>query len=68
MTIMEPKQEHIYLEDADSSDGKLKGNGHVDSKSPSAVKVDKDGIPLVPQPSDHKDDPLVSRIPIQSQQ
>lgn len=26
------------------------------------LKLDKHGLPLVPQPSDHKDDPLVSRI------
>jgi len=26
-----------------------------------AVKLDKHGLPLTPQPSDHKDDPLVSR-------
>lgn len=25
-----------------------------------ALKLDKHGLPLVPQPSDHKDDPLVS--------
>lgn len=25
------------------------------------LKLDKHGIPLVPQPSDHEDDPLVSR-------
>lgn len=24
------------------------------------LKVDKHGLPLIPQPSDHKDDPLVS--------
>lgn len=24
------------------------------------LKLDKHGLPLVPQPSDHKDDPLVS--------
>lgn len=25
------------------------------------LKLDKHGLPLVPQPSDHRDDPLVSR-------
>lgn len=40
--------------------------GHVDidesgKLSTSALKLDKHGLPLVPQPSDHKDDPLVSR-------
>lgn len=31
-----------------------------DSKEPvSDLKLDKQGLPLVPQPSDHKDDPLV---------
>lgn len=28
--------------------------------STSVLKLDKHGLPLVPQPSDHKDDPLVS--------
>lgn len=34
-----------------------------DSKEPvSDLKLDKHGLPLVPQPSDHKDDPLVRCI------
>lgn len=36
-----------------------------DSKEPvSDLKLDAHGLPLVPQPSDHKDDPLVRRIHI----
>lgn len=36
-----------------------------DSKEPvSDLKLDKHGLPLVPQPSDHKDDPLVRRTHI----
>ena len=31
----------------------------ADHKYPTALKVDKSGLPLVPQPSDHPDDPLV---------
>ena len=30
------------------------------------LKLDEHGLPLVPQPSDHKDDPLVSRRSIPS--
>ena len=31
------------------------------SESPNTVlKLDKHGLPMVPQPSDHEDDPLVS--------
>ncbi len=26
------------------------------------LKLDKSGLPLVPQPSDHKDDPLVCHV------
>jgi hypothetical protein len=32
-----------------------KGNMHVEA---APLKLDKRGLPLVPQPSDHKDDPL----------
>ncbi len=33
----------------------------VHSENPNRnLKLDKHGLPMVPQPSDHKDDPLVS--------
>ena len=35
-------------------------SAHDESKQVSPIKVDKRGLPLVPQPSDHPDDPLVS--------
>lgn len=38
----------------------LEINGN-EKASTQALKLDKHGLPLVPQPSDHKDDPLVSR-------
>jgi len=34
-------------------------NGNEKATTP-VLKLDKHGLPLVPQPSDHKDDPLVS--------
>lgn len=35
-----------------------------ESKEPiSDLKLDANGLPLVPQPSDHKDDPLVCLLP-----
>lgn len=34
-------------------------NGSVKSDAASILKLDQHGLPLVPQPSDHKDDPLV---------
>jgi hypothetical protein len=30
------------------------------------LKLDEHGLPLVPQPSDHKDDPLVSSLSVPS--
>ena len=35
------------------------GTESADDKHPTPLKVDKHGLPLVPQPSDHPDDPLV---------
>jgi hypothetical protein len=38
-----------------------------DGKEPvSDLKLDASGLPLVPQPSDHKDDPLVCRVHVLS--
>jgi hypothetical protein len=34
-------------------------NGSEKSDSSPTLKLDAHGLPLVPQPSDHKDDPLV---------
>ncbi len=35
------------------------GNGSEKSDAAVVLKLDKNGLPLVPQPSDHIDDPLV---------
>lgn len=55
---MEPSQgkaEVLYMEQ-----GKPEINqGEIEGSDP---KLDKHGLPLVPQPTDRKDDPLVSRI------
>jgi hypothetical protein len=45
----------LRVEDADS-DGAQKG------AADHSLKLDENGLPLVPQPSDRKDDPLV-RVP-----
>ena len=37
----------------------LRGVGEVKDPDISILKLDARGVPLVPQPSDHKDDPLV---------
>jgi MFS family permease len=33
-------------------------NSHIEETTGASLKLDKRGLPLVPQPSDHKDDPL----------
>jgi hypothetical protein len=49
----------LHIEEGDSD--------RMDEKSVVAdLKLDEHGLPLVPQPSDHKDDPLVSRLSISS--
>ena len=40
-----------------SPPGNIEDLSHVETKEP-ALKLDKHGLPLVPQPSDHEDDPL----------
>ena len=44
-----------------SVDGRpeIKGTADYSEDKPRALKLDKHGLPLVPQPSDHPDDPLV---------
>jgi hypothetical protein len=37
------------------------GSDPESKEPPSGLKLDASGLPLVPQPSDHKDDPLVCR-------
>lgn len=37
------------------------GSDPESKEPPSGLKLDASGLPLVPQPSDHKDDPLVRR-------
>ena len=46
--------ENPELEKADGS-GQIE---EVSTDSKPAIKVDRRGLPLVPQPSEHKDDPL----------
>lgn len=36
---------------------------HADAAKTRPLKLDKNGLPMVPQPSDHKDDPLVRSRP-----
>ena len=43
-------------QDSDQVTNLEKGVSHVEGGAP--LKLDKRGLPLVPQPSDHKDDPL----------
>ena len=45
-----------HSDDSDRDVNMEKGISHVEERN--AVKLDKRGLPLVPQPSDHKDDPL----------
>lgn len=45
--------------DPEKDRGELDQHHEVGEESLADVKLDKHGLPLVPQPSDHKDDPLV---------
>lgn len=40
------------------SDGKVEELSHLEDSPP--LKLDRHGLPFVPQPSNHEDDPLVS--------
>ena len=42
--------------------------GSLDKETIPTLKTGRDGLPLVPQPSDHKDDPLVRPRIAHSQQ
>lgn len=44
----------LHISDADADPEVQKAAEHID------LKLDEHGLPLVPQPSDHKDDPLVN--------
>lgn len=46
---MHPREKELHVVD-----------GHDEKATTPVLKLDKHGLPLVPQPSDHKDDPLVS--------
>lgn len=52
------KESQEHREDAI---GTLNGSRDLEQSDEKArpLKLDKSGLPLVPQPSDHKDDPLV---------
>jgi multidrug resistance protein len=47
---------HLGSDRSDNDIKVEKSNSHLEEHS--ALKLDKGGLPLVPQPSDHKDDPL----------
>jgi hypothetical protein len=48
------KDVRVSLNQEDSSEGDMPIEANVPG-----LKLDRQGLPLVPQPSDHKDDPLV---------
>ena len=68
MDTTEIKPEAAYHEDVDTPVG-LDDTADVEkfkqeqlkSESTLDLKLDKHGLPLVPQPTSHKDDPLVSK-------
>lgn len=49
---------HSAREDSDTNINVEKGVLTVEESNGAPLKLDKRGLPLVPQPSDHKDDPL----------
>lgn len=56
------KESQEHREDAIGPFDGTRDLEHFDAKT-SPLKLDKSGLPLVPQPSDHKDDPLVHYMP-----
>jgi hypothetical protein len=62
------KSEEAIRAEAPSANGSLGDNAVMDLNNPEDLKgddalnlkLDKRGLPLVPQPTSHKDDPLVS--------
>jgi hypothetical protein len=61
------KMEAVHVEDkkvvlglADPTDVEILQHEHLKGEDGSNLKLDKRGLPLVPQPTSHKDDPLVS--------
>jgi hypothetical protein len=46
------------IKEKDSNDLEDSGSGSEAQN----LKLDRHGLPLVPQPTDHKDDPLVSQL------
>jgi len=62
---MEPNIEKSdgTLEERDVVDTDFNNNGALESSGHGAsIKLDKHGLPLVPQPTDHIDDPLVNLL------
>jgi hypothetical protein len=66
MESIQSKAEVVYLEEGKESAQDTADNVaevEVHREATGDLKLDKHGLPLVPQPSDRKDDPLVRGQP-----
>jgi hypothetical protein len=65
MAAITSKVDARHMEDGNSispsASEKVRGVGVEDGSETQNLKLDKHGLPLNPQPSDRKDDPLVCR-------